>query len=76
MSNLAELRAEVRDLIGAGAFDRLFKPEWADEGINWACDEASTLLGLTRNDSQCTVINKQVVIPGDAVKVVSVQIVG
>ena len=74
MSNLAQLREEVRQLIGPGAYERLYKPEWADEGLLWACDQVASLLGLTRTDIRLSVVNKQVVIPADAVKVTDVRV--
>jgi hypothetical protein len=75
MSTLVELREEVRELVGYGVYDRNFKPEWADEGLNWACAQAAALMGLTRQDTQVSVASKSVVIPDDAIKVVSVQTV-
>lgn len=72
VSTLSALRAEVRELIGPGAYDRSFKDDWATEGLNFACDQCSALLGLTRVEVTLSVTNKQAVIPSDAIKVVSV----
>lgn len=75
MSNLTELREEVRQLVGPGVYDRLLLPggstRWTDEGLNWACEQAVELLGLTREEAVVSVANKQAVIPADAIKVVN-----
>lgn len=79
MSTLTELREEVRQLVGSGLYDRFFlpggSPKWTDEGLNFACDQAVSLLGLTRTETQVSVVNKQSVIPTDAIKIVSVRTV-
>lgn len=72
MTTLAGLRSGVRELIGPGVYDRFFKPEWATEGLNFACDQCSALLGLTRVDCEYQITNKHVIIPDDAIKVVNV----
>lgn len=74
MSTLATLRQDTRTLVGGMAFDRLFYPAgswaWADDGINWACEQTAALLGLTRVDALVTVTSKLALIPTDAIKVV------
>lgn len=73
VSTLSALRAEVRELIGPGVYDRSFKDDWSTEGLNFACDQCCALLGLTRvENANVLVHNKHVVIPTDAVKIVSV----
>lgn len=74
MTTLASIREEVRQLIGAGAYDRLFKNEWTDEGIQFACGQVASLLGLTRIDTVVTAADKKAIIPSDAVKIVDVSI--
>jgi hypothetical protein len=75
MTTRLALRAEVRELIGTGAYDRNFKPEWTNEGLDFACDQVAALLGLTRQDVELAVTNKHVVMPADAISAVSVQTV-
>lgn len=70
--NLETLREEVKELVGPGAYSRLYKDEWTDDGINWGCEQIAVLMGLTRTDALGTVNNKQVIIPEDAIKVVEV----
>ena len=78
MSTLAELREEVRQLIGSGTYDRFFLPngstEWTDDGIRFACDQIVTLLGLTRTDAMAYPSDKRFVIPADAIKIVFMQV--
>ena len=78
MSTLTELREEVRQLIGTGVYDRMMLPggstRWTDEGLNWACEQTTELLGLTRVDILSSIVNKQTVIPDDAVSIVAVQV--
>lgn len=72
--DLQELRAEVRELVGAGLFDRCFKPEWADEAVQFACVQAATLLGLTFTFSPTlTVTQRYVTLPVDAIQADSVR---
>ena len=72
--NRAELREDVRSLIGAGAFDRSFKPEWANEAIAVACAQVASKMGLTRVESHFLVTNKRVTLSSDVVSVDSVRI--
>jgi hypothetical protein len=78
MSTLTELREEVRQLVGSGVYDRMMLPggstRWTDEGLNWACEQTAQLLGITRVDVLSSVVNKQTVVPADAVKVVFIQV--
>ena len=74
MSTLADLREEVRQLIGSGKYDRCFKNDWTDDAINFACGQVASLLGLTRLDVMANPVNNQFVIPSDAIKVVFMQV--
>lgn len=75
---LAQLEADTREVIGGMAFDRMFRPSglmtWADEGINWACDMAASLLGLTRVNTNLSVVNSKFNMPDDAIKAVDILI--
>ena len=64
-TTLASLRAEVRELIGYGVYDRCFESEWADDAITFACDQVCATLGLTRTETDVVVINRTVVQPED-----------
>ena len=64
---LAELRADVRELIGAGIFDRCFEPAWANDAVNFACEQVASLLGLTFTlSSSIPVSGCKADIPSDA----------
>lgn len=76
MSTLADLEQELRELIGYSLFDRVFCPAgslaWADTAINWACDMASKMCGLTRmTTGPMAVTDKKVSAPADAIKVIT-----
>lgn len=74
MANRGELRAEVRELIGAGIFDRCYQTDWADEAIDFACEQVAALLGLTFAFSDSiAVTNRYAASPGDAIRVESVR---
>ena len=74
---LAEIEDDVRHFVGPGVYDRCFLPagstEWVDYAIKFAQRQVAALLGLTRLDVMLTPVNKQMIIPGDNIKVVSCQ---
>jgi hypothetical protein len=72
--NLSDLTDEVRDLIGYGAYDRLFSQEMTTDAINFACDEVAELMGITRVDVMLPVSNNKATLPTDVNRVVGVQI--
>jgi hypothetical protein len=73
LMDLADLRADVRDLIGFGAFDRLFSPSMANEAVNFACSQVAEILGITRTDVLLAVASNTSVIPNDCTRIISVQ---
>lgn len=70
---LADLIGDVRDLIGLGAYDRLFSQEMTVKGLNFACTQCAEIMDLTRVDVRLTVTANQAAQPADAVKLVSLQ---
>ena len=72
----AELRAQVRELIGSDTYDRSFKDEWTNDALNWACEQTACMLGLTRNIDRYDIVNRnRVFLPTSLVKIISVRIV-
>ncbi len=72
--DLADLTADVRNLIGYGAYDRLFSQEMTTDAINFACDEVAELMGITRVDVMLPVSSNTAIMPADVSRVVGVQI--
>jgi hypothetical protein len=72
--NLSDLRSEVRDLIGYGAYDRLFSPAMTNDAINFACSQVAELLGLTRTDAMLAAAGNKVDMPADTARVIAVQV--
>ena len=72
--DLADLTADVRNLIGYGAYDRLFSQEMTTDAINFAYDEVAELMGITRVDVMLPVSNNKATLPTDVNRVVGVQI--
>ena len=70
---LSGLLGDVRDLIGSGAYDRLFSHAMATKGMNFACTQCAEIMDLTRVDTRLPVTANQAVQPADAVKLVTVQ---
>ncbi len=68
MATRAALRAEVRELVGKGLYDRCFEDGWANEGLTFACDQAARILGLTyiETDPPLTFATVQAGVPADA----------
>lgn len=72
----AELRAQVRELIGSDTYDRSFKDEWTNDALNWACEQAACMLGLTTDLQRYDIVNRnRVFLPTSLVKIKSVRIV-
>jgi hypothetical protein len=74
MSTLADLREEVRQLLGPGVYDRFLpsgSTRWVDDALNLACSHTCELLGLTRIEALVAVTNKQAAAPSDAISIVS-----
>jgi hypothetical protein len=72
--DLASLRADVRDLIGSGVFDRSFEQGWANEAINISCNQVAARMGLTRVEVALLVAGGKSLLPGDVISVDSVRI--
>jgi len=72
--NLSDLTAEVRDLIGYGAYDRLFSQDMTTDAINFACGQVAELLGVTRVDAMLVVTSNKATLPTSTNRVIGVQI--
>ena len=72
--NLTSLIADVRNLIGYGAYDRLFSDYMTTDALNFACSQTAELLGITRVDAMLGVTGNAATLPTGVALVLDVQI--